>query len=415
MDEACVQRTARLAEVIDIFRAHPDLRLLAVVDAEMRPVGAIQELDIRFILFNPFGHALMCNPSFGGSLEGMIRTCPVEDMERPLSELLDVHTATDIEGLILTRDGRFHRTLDNRDFVRLAARREVEIAQARASRAESVGAAGRDFTEEVSGLAAVLVEAAGKVQALSHGLAERAATTRADSTSVAAAAGQTVHALGEIAARGRGLADSAEHIARESGEARERRSDAQNRVNEARARVEALDQRTRAIDEMLALIEEIARKTNLLALNASIEAARAGPAGLGFGVVAAEVQALSKQTRVAAQHIAGHVETIHSTLDSVIVGHVDIEEAIAAIAAISTSIDLAVERQRDATMTIAANVEQSVTAGDDIRTRASQISDGAGTLGGKAEALEDLSRALSGSATRLHERADAFVQLVAAA
>lgn len=415
MNEACVEQTARLAEVIDIFRASPDLRLLAVVDAERRPIGAIQEIDIRFILFNPYGHALMCNPSFGGSLEGVVRACPVEDMERPLSELLDVHAATDVEGLILTRDGRFHRTLDNRDFVRLAAKREVEIAQTRAVRAEAVGTAGRNFTQEVSGLAAVLVQAAGRVQALSHGLAESAATTRADSNSVAAAAGQTVYALGEIAARGRNLADSAEQIARESSEARERRIHAQNRVNEARERVEMLDQRTRAIDQMLALIEEIAGKTNLLALNASIEAARAGTAGAGFGVVAQEVKALAQQTSVAAGQIAGHVDSIHSTLDSVVLGHVHIEEAIAAIAAISTSIDLAVERQRDATHTIAANVEQSVSAGDDICSRASQISEGAGALGGQAEALEDLSRALSGSATRLHERADAFVQLVAAA
>lgn len=414
MDEACVRRSASLEEVIDIFRDQPDLRLLAVVDDDMRPLGAIQELDIRRMLFNPFGHALMRNPSFGRSLEGVMRRCPFEDFARPLDELLDVHTATDIEGLILTKQGRFHRTLDNRDFVRLAAKRETDIARTRAARAETIDDASRGFREDVSALGGGLAEVSAHVETLSRGLAERARDARADAASVAAAAGQTVDALGEIAVRGRALADAAEGIARDSGEARDRRIEAQLRTSEARGRVAALDKSTRAIDEMLALIETIARKTNLLALNASIEAARAGQAGLGFGVVAQEVKALARQTSVAASEIGGHVELIHATLSAVVTGHADIEEAIAAMAAVSASIEVAVERQRAATATIAANVQQAVGAGQDINGRALQISEGAGLLGGEAQALEGLSRTLSGSAARLHDRADSFVQLVGA-
>ncbi|RDE05635.1 methyl-accepting chemotaxis protein [Sphingomonas aracearum] len=408
-----VQSSASLAEVIGIFRAQPDLRLLAVVDEERRPLGAITELDVRGILFNPFGHALMQNPSFGRSLDALIRACPIEDADRPLDELLDIHAGTSVEGLILTRGGRFHRTLDNRDFVRLAARREVEIARSRAARAEAVDAAGRGFTREVTALSHGLVQAAERVRALSQGMATRAAANRIDSASVAAAAEQTVVALGEIAARGRGLAHAIERIAHDSGDARARRREAYDCVRASGSHMAALTQSARAIDEMLALIQEIARKTNLLALNAGIEASRAGEAGLGFGVVAQEVKALSTQTGTAARHIADHVHHIHRTLDAVVAGHGEIEQAVEAIATISASIDQAVEEQREATFGIAATVEQSVDAGADIGARAGQISEGAAALGGEAETLAGLSQLLSDSAGRLHERADSFVQLVA--
>lgn len=70
-----LSRTATLAVAIDLFRGSVDLRLLAIVDEDRRPVGVIREVDVRGILFNPFGHALMQNPSIGGSLNAVIRAC----------------------------------------------------------------------------------------------------------------------------------------------------------------------------------------------------------------------------------------------------------------------------------------------------------------------------------------------------
>ena len=60
----------------------------------------------------------------------------------------------------------------------------------------------------------------------------------------------------------------------------------------------------------MAFIQGITEQTNLLALNATIEAARAGPQGRGFGVVAAEVKALSVQTAEAAKDIAAQVSHV---------------------------------------------------------------------------------------------------------
>ncbi len=67
--------------------------------------------------------------------------------------------------------------------------------------------------------------------------------------------------------------------------------------------VKELEERTDAIASIVSMIEEIARKTNLLSLNASIEAARAGAHGRGFAVVAEEIRLLSRQSGEAASRI----------------------------------------------------------------------------------------------------------------
>ena len=410
----CVAADAGPLTVIDVFENRPELRLLAVVDGDQRPIGVITERDVRKLLFSAFGHALLRNPGFNTNLRHFLRPCPTAEIDRPFEDLLELHASTDIEGLVLTRAGRFHLTLDNRDFVRLTAEREVALARARAERAEMVDAASRNFTADVGAMSAALAHTAGRVRALGDDLTRHASRARSDAASVAGAGNQTLDALRDVATRGQGLTDAVARVQADSRAARGVRDDAHGSVSEAGNRVAALADTAQAIDGMLALIQNMAKQTNLLALNAGIEAARAGEAGLGFAVVAAEVKSLSQQTRQAAERIGGHVGDIHTMLNRVVQGHAEIERAIEAIAGISDSIDDALGQQGAETLAIASNVEQSVTAGAEICARAVDIGDDAAALGDGAEALNALSLSLSGSASGLHERARDFVRLIAA-
>jgi methyl-accepting chemotaxis protein len=87
---------------------------------------------------------------------------------------------------------------------------------------------------------------------------------------------------------------------------------ATNQAGEARGCVEAMASLSTAVSSAVELIDGIARQTRMLSINASIEAARAGQAGLGFAVVADEVRALSSQTAAATEAIGGKIAEMNA-------------------------------------------------------------------------------------------------------
>jgi methyl-accepting chemotaxis protein len=127
-------------------------------------------------------------------------------------------------------------------------------------------------------------------------------------------------------------------------------------AREASANVDRLRESSAAIGNVVNLIAQIARQTTLLALNSTIEAARAGTAGRGFAVVATEVKALAVQTQNATEEITKKIDALQKDAAGSVDAVHRISQAIEAIRPVFETVSGAVAEQNETTGEMSANV-----------------------------------------------------------
>jgi methyl-accepting chemotaxis protein len=184
----------------------------------------------------------------------------------------------------------------------------------------------RRMSESLKGTVATLSSAsadisatANQLQLTSGQLAEGAREVVSQASSVATAGEQMAATAGEIAQNCHKAATSAKRANSVAVEGFEVVDNSvavmrtiSERVQSAARSVDSLGGRSEQIGAIIGTIEDIADQTNLLALNAAIEAARAGEQGRGFAVVADEVRALAERTAKATREISGMIKNIQS-------------------------------------------------------------------------------------------------------
>ena len=153
-------------------------------------------------------------------------------------------------------------------------------------------------------------------------------------------------------------------------------------VESSSGMVEQLGESSKKIGDITDVINDIASQTNLLALNAAIEAARAGEQGRGFAVVADEVRKLAEKTGKATEEITDMIKKIQldssESVQSMMKNKDEAEEGVKLAEQASSSLDRIVttsERCKDQVQSIAASTEEQSAAIEEISTNVSNVAD----------------------------------------
>ncbi|MDD2894842.1 MAG: PAS domain-containing methyl-accepting chemotaxis protein [Aliarcobacter sp.] len=215
----------------------------------------------------------------------------------------------------------------------------------------------------------------------SESMSQSAENTMNGSKEVSISTMQINQAVSDVSEKIENMLSSITTIADSSEKGEKIASEAQSQSKSTTTSMMRLSEESTKIGETVNIITQIAFQTNILSLNAAVEAATAGEAGKGFAVVAAEVRNLANRSNDAAKAITDAITLIQSLVKSSLTSINSIDKTIEEIASMSGSISNSIQKQQITSNELASTTLEVSQAVNEITRTMSGVSDSAQTSG----------------------------------
>jgi len=299
-------------------------------------------------------------------------------------------------------------------------RRELSISQeqeeaARAQRQEAITGLIAEFRTNARDMLDAVEDRASALNQTAEGLREIASVSSSTASGTARASDETSSNVQNVASAAEELAASIAEISSQVARTTDIVSKATEGTRATNEKVEGLADSAAKIGEVVTLIQAIAEQTNLLALNATIEAARAGEAGKGFAVVASEVKELATQTSKATEEIGSQIAAIQEATRDSAQAISEITGTMEEVNNYTSMIAAAVDQQGSATSEISQNVQRASDGTKSVSDSMKQLLEAVENTSGSSEQVLEASEDVSEKTVGLKGEVEKFLERVAAA